>query len=156
MQRHYNKQHAKHKEERFPCRSAGCEKNYSEDGHCIDHERKIHELCHSHGTKSDPCRQSIEGAQSWKMHQKKLRPHPCTEPDGDKGYASLRSLREHRQTAHTSNNQSRSNPQSPSKLIPVVPQPEPVFNEGTKQPIPNGKKWWRFFGKKKKVKLHTN
>ncbi|KAI8596935.1 hypothetical protein EDD21DRAFT_419201 [Dissophora ornata] len=53
------------------------------------------------------------------------------------GYADARGLREHRKAAHTGNNQPHSNPRPPSKTIDVVPQPEPVLNEETKQPMPN-------------------
>ncbi|KAI9240570.1 MAG: hypothetical protein BYD32DRAFT_433910 [Podila humilis] len=134
MQEHYI---AKHTSERFHCRFPGYENSYNFDNNRINHERKIHELYHCHGSKSGPCNQSIKGSQNWKMHQKKHRPYPCPESGCDKSYADPKGLREHRKTAHTGNNQSRSNPPPPSKLIPVVPQPEPVLNEETKQPIPN-------------------
>ncbi|KAK3839523.1 MAG: hypothetical protein JOS17DRAFT_770604 [Linnemannia elongata] len=138
MRKHYNREHTEQSMERFPCRFPACERNCSQDPSRIDHERKTHKLYHCNGTKSYPCSLSIKGTQNWKMHQKKHQPYPCTEPDCDKGYAFPKGLREHRKTAHKNNSQSRSNPKPPSKLIPVVPQPEPVFNEATKQPIPNG------------------
>lgn len=136
MQRHYT---AKHTEERFPCRSPGCERHYSSDNPRVTHERKTHQLYHC---RRDTCNQTIEGAQNWKLHQKTHRPHLCQEPGCDNGYTTLRSLLRHHDTAHTSSSrsQAQSHPR-PSELTPVVPSPEPLLDERTMLPIPNGKNW---------------
>lgn len=149
MQRHYT---ARHTEERFLCRSPGCERHYSSDNPRVTHERQTHQLYHC---RRDTCNQTIEGAQNWKLHQKTHRPHLCQEPGCDNGYTTLRSLLRHHDTAHTSSSrsQAQSHPR-PSELTPVVPSPEPLLDERTMLPIPNGKNWWRIFFVRKNQVIH--
>lgn len=138
MQEHYT---AKHTEERFPCRYPGCKSHFSSDNPRITHERKTYQLYHC---RRDACNQPIEGAQNWKLHQEKHRPYRCPEPGCDRGYTTVRSLHQHQQAVHTRNSQPCSNPLPPSRQIPVAPPAEPLLDEETKRPIPNGEKWWRF------------
>ena len=145
MRKHYIAKHTeeatKLNEETFPCRSPDCEKILNRKDYRVEHERKFHQPALPLRNKSDHCSRSIKGTENWKLHLKNHKnnlPHPCPEPDCDKGYTDARSLRVHREAAHTGNNQPHLNPRPPSKTIDVVPQPEPVLNEETKQPMPNG------------------
>ncbi|KAH7055039.1 hypothetical protein BKA57DRAFT_452838, partial [Linnemannia elongata] len=133
MQRHYL---AKHTQTRFPCRFPGCETHFSMDNNRVKHERK-HQLYHCHGTKDNPCNQIIQGTQNWIVHQKIHQPHPCPDPECDKGYTMRKSLLKHLRDAHTNNKQPRSSSQLPSMPITTVPSPEPIVDHETKLPISN-------------------